>query len=247
MALVEFALTPLEAIEPWGTPPDLRLHWFGLSDGCYHLELGDVRLLEYRQEPGWPRYVEYQLARLHEDLLEMLPHVLQPIPAGVVALLPEGSLGAASRTISAKYADTKNRGDDLDSAMEAIRVRALDSLYLQPGFGVWMWSFGTTVVVEWDNRDRIVEGRPAWTASVGRHELDRSSFLSELQSFDQRLMAAMDERIQAIGREWHRPDVKLDIPNLRVDHADRATWLSSALKGLAPTIDWLAVERGASW
>jgi hypothetical protein len=97
MPLINFTLTPLAAIEPWGQPPDLNLHWFGLSEGAYHLELGDVRLLEYREELGWPRYVEYSLARLHEDLLEMVPYVLQPLPAEVVGRLPGGSLGAAHR------------------------------------------------------------------------------------------------------------------------------------------------------
>jgi hypothetical protein len=246
MALVEFSLRPLEAIEPWGTPPDLQLHWFGLSDGAYHLDLGDVRLLEYRQAPGWPRYVEYQLARLHEDLLEMVPHVLQALPDRVVALLPERSFGATDRLLGEKYGEIENRGDDLDSAMEALRVRALDSLYLQPGFGVWVWSVGTTVVIEWDNRDRLVEGSPAWTASVGRHEVDRSTFLREVKAFDQRLMSAMEERIQTIARGWQRPDVKVDISSLRADHADRATWFSSALKRQAPAIDWQAIERGLS-
>ena len=244
MPLINFTLTPLDAIQPWGQPPDLSLHWFGLSDGAYHLELGDVRLLEYRSELGLPSYVEYQVARLHEDLLAMVPRVLQPLPADVVGRLPGGSLGAAHRGLSERHADIYDRSEDVDSAMEAFRVRSLDSLYLQPGFGIWMWSFGTTVVIEWDNREELIDGREAWTASVGRYELDRSTFLSELESFDPRRIRAMNDRIESIGREGYRPEVKIDLASLRADHADRTTWLSSALKREAPEMDWQAVARG---
>src|SRR4051812_46668687 len=118
----------------------------------------------------------------------MLPYVLEPLPLDVVGLLLGGSLGADHQALSEKHADIYDRSEDVDSAMEVFPELLLDSLYLQPGFGVWMWSFGTTVVIEWDNRDFRVEGREAWTASVGRYELDRSTFLSELESFDQRLM-----------------------------------------------------------
>ena len=40
MSLIEFELTPVAEIEPWGCAPDLSLHWFGLSYGSYHLEAG---------------------------------------------------------------------------------------------------------------------------------------------------------------------------------------------------------------
>lgn len=244
MPLLNFTLTPLPAIQPWGQPPDLELHWFALSDGAYHLDLGDVRLLEYRPELGWPRYVEYQVARLHEDLLGMLPHVLQPLPADVVGRLPGGSLGAAHRAFRERHADIYARSEDVDSAMEVFQERLLDSLYLQPGFGVWMWSFGTTVVIEWDNRDCLLDRREVWTASVGRYELDRSAFLGELESFDRRLMSAMNERIESLGRGEYRPEVKIDLASLRADHADRSTWLATALKRQAPVVDWQAVGRG---
>ena len=85
MSLVEFELKPVPEIEPWGTAPKLSLHWFGLSDGAYHLELGASHLLEYASIEGWPRFVEYQVARLHEDFISMLPDTLETVPPGVAA------------------------------------------------------------------------------------------------------------------------------------------------------------------
>lgn len=49
--MFEFKLAALDHIEPWGTPPDLTLHWFGLTDGSYFIDLGHTHLLEYSSPP----------------------------------------------------------------------------------------------------------------------------------------------------------------------------------------------------
>ena len=69
-------------------------------------------------------------------------------------------------------------------ALEPFQARQLDSLYLSPGFGVWLWSHGRKVVIEWNNRGRLLDGQPAWTASGGKREMDRDEFI-KAQSFDQ--------------------------------------------------------------
>jgi hypothetical protein len=246
MALFEFELRPVDAIEPWGKPPDLSLHWFGLSDGSYHLDLGDVRLLEYAERPGWPRYVEYQLARFHEDLLDMLPDVLEPLPAGVVRLLRGGSVSATRQELGRRHRDRGRHGVVYDESTEAFRLRLLDSLYLTPGFGIWIWSHEAKVVIEWDNREQLVDGRAAWTASVGRREMARTDFVEELISFDQRLMEAMSERIRLVEVDWSRPEVSIDIERLQSEQAERSAWLSSALNRKPSCSDWEAIRKELS-
>jgi hypothetical protein len=241
MALIEFLLRPIDEIEPWGTPPKLNLHWFGLSDGSYHIDLGDVRLLEYDEPPGLPRHVEYQLARLHQDLIEMAPFVLAPLPDKMVSLLPDASVASACDILGRRFSNGDH--DAVGEALEPFQARKLDSLYLSPGFGVWLWSHGEQVVIEWDNRSCLIDGQPAWTATVGKRELHREDFLEELRSFDRRLMTAMDDRIRAITDSWRRSDIRLDLPQIRADHAERSTWLAKALDRPTPSCDWAAVAR----
>jgi hypothetical protein len=74
---INFSLTPLELVQPWGNPDRQSLHWFGLTHGQYWIEVGTAVLFEYstavQERFGTPRYCDYQVSRLHEDLLEMVP------------------------------------------------------------------------------------------------------------------------------------------------------------------------------
>lgn len=92
MALFEFELKPIKEVMPWGEAPNLRLHWFGLTDGIYYMNVGDKQLFRSSDEiiAYWKKenpeyewnqpFVDYQVVRLYEDLLEVLADVLQPIP-----------------------------------------------------------------------------------------------------------------------------------------------------------------------
>jgi hypothetical protein len=246
LSLFEFELAPVEAIEPWGTPPDLALHWFGLSDGSYHLEIGDARLLEYAPRDNWPHFVEYQLARLHEDVLSMLPAVLEPIPSTVTLSLRDGSLDSTRRHVWKASESLDGADASLDVALDAFGSRMLDTLYLKPGAGIWIWSHGSKTVIEWDNRDRLLDGQQVWTATHGRHELARDEFVDEVRSFDRRLMAAMGERVRRARAGWARPDVKLDIERLVAEQAERSGSLQSVLAGGHHTTDWHAVAAALS-
>jgi len=72
--LIEFQLRPLTEIQPWGDPQDPSLSWFGLSDGTWWINAGNQRLFEYSSHAvqlGAPRYCDYQVVRLHEDLIDL--------------------------------------------------------------------------------------------------------------------------------------------------------------------------------
>jgi hypothetical protein len=73
-----FQLEPLEKFEPWGEGDDRTLHWFGLTSGTYWIEVGEQRLFEsVGFEGGSPECLDYQVARLHEDVLAIVPRVLE--------------------------------------------------------------------------------------------------------------------------------------------------------------------------
>lgn len=240
MSLFEFALAPLNAIEPWGNPPELALHWFGLSDGTYHIDLGDTRLLEYAAREGGSRFVEYELARIHEDILAMLPDVLEPIPASVTRHVVEGGLGSTLRRLRKRWEALKETESSLDIALDALGSRLLDTGYLQPNAAIWIWSYGEKVVIEWDNRDRLIDGKPAWTALQGRQELALDEFVEEVRDFHCRLMAAMDVRIREVGANWTRPDVTIDVVQLAAEQIERRR--SFDVDGGLRATDWQTVE-----
>lgn len=86
-----FVLRPIGEIEPWG--PESRLHWFGLTDGWYWIELDGHELLRYSDRTlretngGGLPYVDYYVVRLWEDILELLPAALEPVPDDLVDLI----------------------------------------------------------------------------------------------------------------------------------------------------------------
>ena len=91
--LFNFALFPLgetiiDRLEPDGKHSSLC--WYNLTDGWYWIEADTAQLFRYTpewmalwsaQDPcpvHWP-YVDYQVVRLWEDLLEILPKVMEPL------------------------------------------------------------------------------------------------------------------------------------------------------------------------
>ena len=89
--LFNFQLRSLEQVLPWQSQGQSYLHWFGLTDGWYWLHLGEVEHFRYTDAimAVWREttddvavlpYVDYQVVRLWEDIQEILPHILEPIP-----------------------------------------------------------------------------------------------------------------------------------------------------------------------
>ncbi|MGE5611778.1 MAG: DUF5984 family protein [Bacillota bacterium] len=94
----QLRLRPVDDIQPWGEPP--HLHYYGLTDGCYWMRVGKDELFRYTPEVlacwkseareqglhfdtfGEP-YDAYQVKRLDEDLDNVLPYALEPVPPEV--------------------------------------------------------------------------------------------------------------------------------------------------------------------
>ena len=87
--IFEFKLKLIDEIQPWGESPNQSLSWFGFTDGKYRLKVGNDYLLNYSEEyteyciEKFPdcffdtTFVEYQVARLWEDILEIVPDILK--------------------------------------------------------------------------------------------------------------------------------------------------------------------------
>jgi len=255
--LIEFKLRPLAEIQPWGAPGDLNLSWFGLTDGTWWINAGDLRLFEYSSvavtELGAPQYCDYQVVRLYEDLMDLLPHALEEVPAQLVPCI---SLEARSW-----WSDTwehwmaalpdENIGDAefalIDSAGSWRGRRMLDSAYLTPSFDLRIWSAQGAVHLEWDNRAKLVEDVCAWTAVIGSFDLPAIEFLAEVRDFGERFMQAMAERVQQVrGGALDGRGIRVDVEGLAREQVQRSRDFQERLSAGRSRTDWESVSRAMS-
>ncbi|HKU07730.1 MAG TPA: DUF5984 family protein [Bradyrhizobium sp.] len=250
--LINFTLAPIEKIVPWGEPGSYSLHWFGLTYGEYWIQAGNAALFEYSdhaRNAGMNRYCEYQVVRLHEDLLDMLPHILEPVPQSLVPYIH----GQSAKAWRNAYCAWRDRDDDVtdadylgeiaDAAVLWSERRHLDSAYLSPSANIAIWSDRDHVHIEWDNRDRQFEGRPAWSAGVGAYQMSRDEFIEEARSFHVRLMDQMAARVDQVVAGYLPSEIQIDLLGLAREQEQRARSLDSALKVGIPRNDWQQTER----
>ncbi|GII55826.1 hypothetical protein Pth03_42150 [Planotetraspora thailandica] len=239
-----FALTPLGEVAPWGRH-QRSLHWFGLTSGWYWIELGDHELLRYSPETlrryhdegpaARHPYVDYYVARLWEDVDELVPTVMQPVPPDLL------------RFMASDQRDWPPL--DSDATVEVATWyggHVLDLGYIRqpPHIRAWRTVAGghDTVTVTWRHDD---DGDIRFTAAPsGSVTVPAASFLAAVRRLDRELMAAMDRRVKALERTGPPDGVELDVPGLRAEHADRTTWLDRHLRR-EPVTDWAAVRAGA--
>lgn len=70
-------------------------------------------------------------------------------------------------------------------------------------------------------------------------------FIAAVADFDQRLMAAMAERITQVEQGALPSPIRCDLDALRRDQVERATRLGAALQ-VTPDTDWARIRRGAA-
>jgi len=259
--MFNFKLDPVDQITPWGEPPDLKLHWFGLTSGTYFIQADQAQLLRYsdeccarlaagRPEPSRTPYVDYFVVRLYEDIFDILPHVLEPIPIQFTELA-RNTLCLQWREECRKWIEAQPERDEFAwdryyDSVGWIGKRSLDTAYLSPDARIWFWRFGDTITVEWDNRDKYFEEVPAWAAQQGSYLLSVEQFLEEITAFGRAFIEAMGRRVTEIGRSWSRPDVLIDRRQLVEEQQRRETERVKQVLIPAQT-DWSAVTNALSF
>ncbi len=246
--LINFKLAPIEKIVPWGEARSYRLHWFGLTYGEYWIQAGEAALFEYSEHArnaGTKRYCDYQVVRLYEDLIEMLPDILEPLPDWIMPYIA-GERGKAWQNVYDAWRDRNVHDDQFcelaDAAARWRRKRQLDSAYLSPSANIAIWSDQQNVHIEWDNRDRQLDGKPAWTAGVGAYQISRDAFIGEMNSFHLQLVEQMAARVDQVMAGYLPSEVQIDLPALMREHEQRTHSLERALQ-YVPETDWQQAER----
>ena len=184
-------------------------------------------------------YNDYQVSRLWEDLLELLPDVLDPVPPQLAAALgPDGPWTAweqqAKAAVEAVEDETlyENAQDMREAAAGWWWNRRLYTIYLQFGPQIWFWSDGSNAHIEWDNRACVLDGVPIWETVLGQHTVPVAEFLEEVRSFDARFMRQMLDRVESAQAEWARPEIALD-PGLAEEHIARSRKMKQCMERVA--------------
>jgi len=259
--LVNFHLRPAADVRAW--EPSHALHWLGLSDGWYWLEVSGVELFRYSPAllSRWgvdvhvqPHlvYAEWFLADFWNYLLDDLPTFLTPIPGDLAALLADDHQWHEWDRLATQESDPK-QGDTTSDPAEYEEVhdvatrwwhaRQMDSAWLRHAPGIWLWRVADTMHLRWDCRMDTEDGVPVWAATTGMHTMAVSTFLAEVRGFHARFMQAMEERIKVARSGWPRPDIRLDIDQLEQGQVWRSGYLTEVLASEADETEWESVRE----
>ena len=257
--LFEFVLRPLEKVQPWGKNKP-ALHWFGLTDGWCWWNVGSQQLFrssqvwldrwanEYPKLATEPPYVDYQVVRPWEDLLQCLPAILDPVPDDLVQRVQEKnwqSLRDHAFDLAMAQND-ESTWNALEIAFQWWSNRTWDAGYLRCPPKIWLWTQGETFHLKWDNRNVIEAGISAWSATFGEITMPLAEFIAEVTSFHERLMAAMAERINAVRSGALQPEIAVNLEWLVKEQEDRSTWLQNTLTMRRQNQDWNEVREAIS-
>ncbi len=257
--LFQFQLHPLNEVTTWSSAGNRPyLHWFGLTDAWYWLHM-DAQNELFRYSPeilkNWHQnnpehffahpYVDYQVVRLWEDLLQILPEVLEPLPPPLAQMLEtqEQTLSWIDLYYQWTRADLEPGSTLWNTRSSAVRWwenRMLDTGYLIAGPKLWFWNDSQHMHSFWDNRDRYINAIPVWTAQKGEAIFRLPEFIDEVDSFHTRLFSEMDARAQDIKNGRIISEVYVDLSALEKEQKDRYHWLAWS-KNRTPE------HTGASW
>ena len=253
MALFEFKLKPLQEVMPWGEGSDLKLHWFGLTDGIYYMNVGGEQLFRSSKEIllHWKKeypdldinlvYIDYQVVRLYEDLLEILVNILQIIPNELQQYIESQQ---SHECWEKKLWDIYNSTEDEEIedlyylATEWWSCRSLSTMHLNNGPNIWLWRAGSAIHIRWNNESMKIDGIQPWTAVRGDYVLSLEEFMEEVRGFHHRLIDAMAQRIEQLKTSNPIPHVKIDLPSLEKEHEERKASLEHALNSAPYANNW---------
>ncbi|WP_326550343.1 DUF5984 family protein [Micromonospora sp. NBC_01813] len=254
MISFRFELYPLDEVSPWGSDQP-RLHWFGLTEGCYWLEVGGQELLRRIRHVHPHPYIDYYLARLWEDVIVLAPQVLEPVPDDLQSFIASQPAQWACDPLEFVAEPGEERTDDgnADGHDHPVVTAAiwhgehyLDFGYLRnpPKLRFWrsIRSARDEITVDWQHED---DGEIGFTADpTVRLSVPTAAYLDAVHTLNHQLMAAMGQRVEVLERRSGLPRVDLDLIHLRREHEERRHWLTKNLDR-SPQTDWNLVRQGA--
>jgi hypothetical protein len=254
MSLFEFKLKNLSEVLPWGEEPDLYLHWFGLTDGIYYMNVGDEQLFRASTAvmEHWKKdyhninvndvYVDYQVVRLYEDLLEKLIDMLQPVPSEIQQLIATQEKQEHWTTQLREIFESTDSEEIEDLYSVATEWwnyhRNLSTMHLSEGPNIWIWNYGETIHIRWNNELKNVDGIQPWSTVRGDYTLPLEKFREEVTYFHERIMNEMAYRIKKLMTDNPIPHINIDIRSLEKEHEERKNSLNEAIAKTPNVTSW---------
>src|SRR5678816_2536342 len=118
----DFHFCPIEDSTIFGE--EQKHVWFWLTDGWYWINVGDQQIFRLadrwlaehpsEREPSddLPPYPEYFVVRLWEDVLELFPEVLEPIPADIWERVSTPDRAAAWMQAADRWLESQDENED---------------------------------------------------------------------------------------------------------------------------------------
>lgn len=250
---IHFRLQELDDIVPWGQEPDLRLHWFGLTDGLLWIEAGAQTIYEYSEAAnvyfgGGAKYNDYQISRFLEDFSQTFRYIGESIPKEWYQIV-DGFRNPLGETLEQCYAYYEEQED-------VVLERWCDEEYCV--FNEWWWNRGfdsghliggphilcirceEKIKIIWESTFQTDNGESIWTAPKGCFEMPYEEFVSAVTAFFHSFFEAMDRQVEkAVAKDWG--NVSLDKQRLLEENEERKEGFSQALASLKNTnekTDW---------
>ena len=223
MPFINFKLKEPTEIIPWGTEPNTRIHWFGLTDGSYWLRVGDKTLYQHTDEimhswdiSGDP-YTDYYIVRFLEDFTELFYAIVEPIPEDLYLIARShfslyDFYGKATIWLE-KLQDNENVDIDLyydkyDKIIEWIYSRTLTAMHLNSGPHISFFRCHDKISIVWNRHQLDESGLAIWTAGNGQIEMLFDDFIIEVKKWGELFFASMELQIEkAFEREWGNTEI----------------------------------------
>jgi hypothetical protein len=143
----------------------------------------------------------------------------------------------------AETSDASKEAEDLAyAAWRWLGERSPWASYLVASPNFQFVRVGEELRIHWDNRGRVVDGRPVWSAQVGVHVMSVDAFVDESRDFSHRLLVEMDGRIGAIEAGAVRAQTVLNPGALREQHETWRAEFESYFREYTPDIAWREAE-----
>lgn len=110
-----------------------------------------------------------------------------------------------------------------------IGYRYLSSLHLTEGPAIHIFRHGDEITIRWNNDGKCIDGIQVWSNCKGEEKYSVASFMVEVNSFHDRLMAAMDARVETMLNDNPISSVDVDMNALMTENRERKTWLAREL------------------
>lgn len=233
----------LNTLHLGGASPEYS--WFALTDGFLHIDLEDTQLFRFSDDAlrVWKTegigtentspYLNYQVARFYEDLFQLLPYILQPIPAELHHHIETTEAYVQWHEQLLSVFNSKNEKTFFTATNWLERNRSICSNHLTSNPRLWMWRLDNNIYIRWDFSQKLDGGVPVWAAGSGEAVLNYSDFLHEATDFHTRLMQAMQHQIEQLPPAHQTP-------MLLKEHEARKNAGLSALRPVS-TIDWKSI------